>query len=29
MDFSDLNLVYSTDGGKIDKPAAEKKGTAR
>ena len=25
MDFSDLNLVYSTDGGKIDKPAAEKK----
>lgn len=21
MDFSDLNLVYSTDGGKIEKPA--------
>ncbi|MFQ3175979.1 MAG: translation initiation factor 1 [Psychromonas sp.] len=25
MDFSDLNLVYSTDGGKIDKPKIEKK----
>ena len=24
MDFSDLNLVYSTDGGKIDKPAEKK-----
>lgn len=25
MDFSDLNLVYSTDGGKIDKPVGEKR----
>ncbi len=25
MDFSDLNLVYSTDGGKIDKPVEQKK----
>ncbi|WP_028863333.1 stress response translation initiation inhibitor YciH [Psychromonas aquimarina] len=24
MDFSDLNLVYSTDGGKIDKPKEKK-----
>ena len=24
MDFNDLNLVYSTDGGKIDKPAVKK-----
>ena len=24
MDFSDLNLVYSTDGGKIDKPVKKK-----
>ncbi len=24
MDFSDLNLVYSTDGGKIDKPKETK-----
>jgi translation initiation factor 1 len=24
MDFSDLNLVYSTDGGKIKKPAEKK-----
>lgn len=24
MDFSGLNLVYSTDGGKIDKPAEKK-----
>ena len=24
MDFSDLNLVYSTDGGKIDKQKIEK-----
>ena len=25
MDFGDLNLVYSTDGGKIDKPKQPKK----
>ena len=25
MDFGDLNLVYSTDGGKIDKPKQSKK----
>ena len=25
MDFSDLNLVYSTDGGKINKPTDKKK----
>ncbi|MGB5446434.1 MAG: stress response translation initiation inhibitor YciH [Psychromonas sp.] len=25
MDFSELNLVYSTDGGKINKPAEKKK----
>ena len=25
MDFSDLNLVYSTDGGKIKQPAEKKK----
>ena len=24
MDFGELNLVYSTDGGKIDKPAVKK-----
>ena len=24
MDFGDLNLVYSTDGGKIDQPKAKK-----
>ena len=24
MDFSDLNLVYSTDGGKIDQPVDKK-----
>ena len=25
MDFNDLNLVYSTDGGKIEKPTLKKK----
>ncbi|WP_354624943.1 stress response translation initiation inhibitor YciH [Psychromonas sp. MME2] len=28
MDFSELNLVYSTDGGKIDKPKEKKSAPA-